>query len=61
MHANDVFDSITAPIHGARSDLPISAVFGQIATLHLKNDSLTGRGAVLAFIHRLPADIEASR
>jgi hypothetical protein len=43
MHANEVFDSVTAPIHGAQRGLPVRAVFGQVATLHLNDDSLTGR------------------
>jgi hypothetical protein len=59
MHANEVFDSITAPIHGARRGLLVRATIGQSATLHLRDDGRAGRAAVLALLHRLSAGIEA--
>lgn len=38
MHANEVVDSVTAPIHGAQP----GAVFGEVAAFHLQDDRLTG-------------------
>ena len=45
MQANEVFDSIAAPIRGARRAPLIRAVVSQVATLHLTDDNLAGRGA----------------
>lgn len=60
MHANDVFDAIAAPIHGARRGLLVRTVFGQVATMHRTDDDPAGSAAVLALIHRSSADITAS-
>ncbi len=60
MHANEVFDAVAAPIHCAQRGLLVRTVFSQVATMHVQDDGLAGRAAVLALIHRLNADIEAS-
>ena len=45
MQANAVFDAITAPVRGAQRAALIRAGASQVATLHLKDDNLAGRGA----------------
>ena len=60
MHANEAFDPITASLRGAQRGLVVRSVFGQVTAFHVKDDGLAACAAVLALIHRLSADIEAS-
>ncbi len=60
MHADKGFDTITAPIRGAQRGLLVRALFGQVITLTLKDDGPEVRAAILAWIRRLNAEIEAS-
>ena len=60
MHANEAFDPITAPLRGARRGPVVRTVFGQFSASHVKDDGPAACAAVLALIHRLRADIEAS-
>ncbi len=60
MHANEAFEAIAAPPRGARSGQLVRTVFGQVTAFRVKDDGLATRALVLALIHRLSADIEAS-
>ena len=68
MHAHEVSDSnpnltpdsLAAPIRGAQRGLLMRPLFGQVATVHLKDTGPAARGAVLTLVHRLSAAIEAS-
>jgi hypothetical protein len=50
MHANEAFDSITAPIRGAQRGLLVHAVFGHVMTFRVKDDGPAGCAPVLALI-----------
>ena len=60
MHANEAFESVTAPLRGARRGQLVRTVFGQVTAFHVEDDGLAARAVVLALIHRWSADIEAS-
>ena len=60
MHVNEAFDPTAAPLRGARRAMGGRTVFGQVTAFHVKDDGPAACAVVLALIHRLSADIEAS-
>ena len=43
MYANEAFESISAPIRGAKRGLRVRAVFGQVTTFRVKDDGPAAR------------------